>query len=575
MTRLRESPTELLLVLTPKAGEDGVFTGLGFSLTLRNPHHKAGDFLCTYGPRDKVSPSSRLQRFLQGIPATIRDDQGTVPFELVKEDSTEGVHVTRDVLGDVVVASEVRALDMHETCEDGAVLRRDHGGIVGAGCSFLPQFRADQAFNISVAWDLGSCPGATRAVCSFGEGPQPVQTTSKGDALLKCAFAVGPLKSFPEAPPQHGAQEDFGGTYWFGELPDNLDAVKGYATKIFPAMSAHFKDNGGSYRAFLRRAPKGLKGTVLLSSSIIDYDENTNNEHDRDLIRVLNQTMVSTWTQLNTEDDGTENTWFDQGLSYLFTVYLPFRFKQRGPDYFRATVNAFLSAYYTNPLVFHSLSELDCSDPSQDWYAISAKTTRAFVYMLKMDSHLRRAAKACGEDVERPIDELVRELCMRRKSGEKTQRRHWMEGIAYWLGPEDAEMHFRGMLEDGGKLNELGDMVSSFGSTYGPQPVEQDRLEFGFDKRSLEEGVVSGVVNGSRAAEAGLRDGDQVVWYSQPEACVFHYDAKFKLTVERVDRRFDIEYGPRSKEKVRCWQVLERLKPASDDSTEVGRDREK
>lgn len=569
---IREPAPTLSLVLTPRVSQDAAITGLGCCITVRNTHYKAGDVLCTYGRRGQMHPSSRLQHFLQGIPATIRDEEGTVPFDLVGEDNVKDVRVTREVLGDVVFRSEVRALDAHESNGDDAMLRQDHGGIVGTGRCFLPRFCTDQDFNIAVEWNLEACPEATRAVCSFGEGPQPVQAIGKGGAFVKCAFAVGPLRSFPEAPPRQGLEEGFGGTYWFGELPHNLDAVKDYATKILPAMSVHFKDEGGSYRAFLRRVPKALKGAALQSSSIIDYDGDTIDEHDWDLVRLLNQTMVSTWTQLALEDDGTANSWFDQGLCRLSTVYLPFRFKQRGPDYFRATINAFLSAYFTNPLVSACLSEIDSADASHDWYVTSAKATRAFVYMLKMDMHLRRAATARGEDVERPLDELIRQLCLQRKNGEKTQREDWIEGIAYWLGRAEAEGYFQGMLEDGGKVNELSDMESSFGSTYGPQPVEQEGLEFGFDKRSLEAGVASGVVDGSRAAEAGLRDGDRVVWYSRPETCEIHHEARFKMTVERGAERLDIEYWPRSKGRVRCWQVLERPKPAPDAATDPGRD---
>lgn len=571
---LSESAPKLALILSPRVSHDGVIFGLSFSLTVSNLHYKAGDFLCTYGRRDNVHPSSRLQHFLQGTPATIRDDEGTVPFNLVGEDYVKDVHVTREILGSVVFASKVRAFDFEETDDDddATALRRDRGGIVGSGAYFLPRFQADQQFSISVAWDLETCPEATRAVCSFGEGPQLVQAMGDGNTLLNCAFAVGPLRSSPDAPPDPDAQQGFGGTYWVGELAENLDAVTNYTSNIFPAMSAHFQDEQGCYRAFLRRVPKGFRETVLQSSSIIDYDQDIVNDHDWDLVRLFNRAMVSNWLQLSDENDGRENQWFAQGLSSLFTVYLPFRFKQRGPDYFRSTVNAFLSAYYTNPLVSRPWSELESSESSQEWYARPAKASRSFVYMLKMDAYLRRAAKDRGEDVERPLEELVRKLSTRRRNGEKVQRADWIASIADWLGLEDAERHFQEMLEDGGKLNQLDDMTSSFGNTYGPQPVEQERLDFGFDKRSLKEGVISGVVDGSRAAEAGLRNGDQVLWCSRPEACELDYEANLKLTLQRDGEKFDIAYRPRSAHKVRCWQILERhAKPKLDDTNKAGR----
>lgn len=252
------------------------------------------------------------------------------------------------------------------------------------------------------------------------------------------------------------------------------------------------------------------------------------------------------------------------GLAHLYTVFLPFRFSQRGPDYFRATVNAFLSAYFTNPLVARPLAELT-APLLQDWHAASARATRAFVYMLKMDAYTRRAAVARGAEVLRPMDEVVRALLTRRRGGERVGKEEWLEDIGYWLGREEAGRHFHEMVEGGGRVNELDDMVSSFGKTYGPQLVEQEVLEFGFGRESLQDSKVRGVVEGSRAWEAGLRDGQSILWYSRPEACEVHYERRFKLVVERDGDKVDVEYWPRSREKVRCWQVLERPQAGGED----------
>lgn len=223
-------------------------------------------------------------------------------------------------------------------------------------------------------------------------------------------------------------------------------------------------------------------------------------------------------------------------------------------------MNAFLSAYFTNPLVATPLADLQKLDPTEDWYVTSAIAIRACLYVLKMDSYTRRAAVSRGVDVMRPIDELIRDLLPRRRRGAKMQKAHWLGGIAYWTGQENAEGYFREMLE-GGKVNELDDMLSSFGGKFGPQPVEQQVLEFGFDRKSLDNGVVDGVVEKSSAQEAGLRDGDRLVWHSRPESCAIHYNKKFTLKVDRDGTEVNIEYWPRSRTKVRCWQVLERPNP--------------
>ncbi|KAI3397426.1 hypothetical protein diail_10757, partial [Diaporthe ilicicola] len=73
----------------------------------------------------------------------------------------------------------------------------------------------------------------------------------------------------------------------------------------------------------------------------------------------------------------------------------------------------------------------------------------------------------------------------------------------------------------------------------------------------LETGCVKGVEEHSRAWEAGLRDGDGILWHSRPEACETDFEKKLRLKVEREGEKIDLEYWPRSREKVRCWQVLE------------------
>ncbi|KKY29898.1 putative peptidase m61 domain-containing protein [Diaporthe ampelina] len=207
---------------------------------------------------------------------------------------------------------------------------------------------------------------------------------------------AGPVKSNTNDPTSPNTQSNAScGMYWFGDLPPNLEAVAKFAVNTFPRMAEHFNDAPGSYRAFSRRTPKGFQGTAFQSSSIIEYDLSVKDEQDWDLVRLLNRTIVSAWARLDLGEDcgggGFANAWFTDGLSLLYTVFLPSRFGQRGPDYFRATVNG--------------------------------------------------------------------------RQG-------------------------REMLDEGGKVNELDDMLSSFGARFGPQPVEQESLECGFSRESLGTGSV-------------------------------------------------------------------------------------
>lgn len=545
------------LHLKPEADEKGQIVSLGLAITTRGLSLQPEGIICAFGRQGvtREHPSWYPYYTPHNITTLFSDDDGPLNIRASEHGNTE-YFVERQTKGNIVATWKVPVADIREEGPASASeLLRDQGGVMGVGKYFIPRFSFSDEVLISIEWDLCNCPPETRAVTSFGEGPQRVEFMGESDNVLNCVFMGGPIKSNTNGPSSPESQSKGScGTYWFGDLPPNLEAVTGYAVNIFPRMAEHFNDQSGSYRAFLRRTPKGFQATAFQSGSIIGYDPSAKDEHDWDLVRLLNRTMVSAWARLDPEDDGAANAWFTDGLSLLYTVYLPFRFGQRGPDYFRATVNAFLSAYYTNPLVAGPAT-MGSDGPS--WYASSARTYRAFVYMLKMDAFMRQAAVARGSDVLRPMDELMRELLGRRRSGEQVRKEHWLRGVADLLGEDEAERHFREMLEEGGKVNELDDMLSSFGARFGPQPVEQESLDFGFGRESLDMGSVVGVEEHSRAWEAGLRDGDEISWHSRPDACEIDFEKKLRLTVQREGEHFDLEYWPRSREKVRCWQVLE------------------
>lgn len=245
----------------------------------------------------------------------------------------------------------------------------------------------------------------------------------------------------------------------------------------------------------------------------------------------------------------------------LYSVFLPFRFGQRSPDYFLATVNAFLSAYFTNPHINKPITSSSGPGGSQ-LYDTSMQYLRGFVFALKMDTYTRRASKSSNAGVLRPIDGIIADMSVRRRSGEKVTASEFLAAVSRWLGEETAGQYFEAMLS--GKVIDLEDMRSSFGDKHGPLPFEQEILDFGFNFSENHEDsvggdfVVTGVVAGSRADQAGLRNGDKVVDGSGMVPCLTDFERRLRLRVERGDERLEIEYWPRSWSKAVSWQVVER-----------------
>lgn len=175
---------------------------------------------------------------------------------------------------------------------------------------------------------------------------------------------------------------------------------------------------------------------------------------------------------------------------------------------------------------------------------------RGYLYMNRMDCFTRRASVSRDAGVARPIDEIMADISVRRRNGEKVQTKDWLRYVGEWIGDEAAEEHLHNMKS--GVLMDLEDMKTTFG---GLVPEDQQNvLAMGFDRNSLTTGVVQGLVDRSQAARAGLLNGDSITWIERPELCETHYANKCRMKIVRDGQVINIEYWPRMDKTVKVWQ---------------------
>jgi predicted metalloprotease with PDZ domain len=211
-----------------------------------------------------------------------------------------------------------------------------------------------------------------------------------------------------------------------------------------------------------------------------------------------------------------------------------------------------LTQYYTNPSINISNEESQ-RDFWIDWYAGDVIYARGMVYLLRTDYILAKAAKDMRSKTTRPLDDILAELAVRRLNGEKIQARDWLESLYPYLGKERADKDFADMTS--GKTIDLSD-TEVLGDVGKLVKIQQEVLEFGFDRKSLDIRVVTDLKEGSRAELAGLREGDEIVWNSRVSVCKEDFESNMRLVVERGNGKFRIEYWPRSFEMVPVWQVI-------------------
>ncbi|OAA63419.1 pdz/dhr/glgf [Niveomyces insectorum RCEF 264] len=536
------SPTlpQLTLHLAPRFDSTGAATGLAVCLEIAGVD---------------VAEGARLLGS-NTLSVRVRDDRGTVDFIAANGVDSPVRRVSRATQGRVVLEIDVQIRPDAAIVENGAELRLDQGGIIGSGQGFLPQLALPSGpYQIAVKWDLSNAPAGTKAACTIGDGPEPPPIAGSFDKLVDAVYAVGPLHHFPEdvsattTSTDNNTLEGVCRAYWLGSLPANLAAVKDFNYKMFPALKNFFQDDEGSYRLFLRKVPNGFNGLTLGRSGLVDYDDHTPSDPDWDLVRLLNHHMVRSWVQLDLEEDGSENDWFSIGLSELYSIYFPFRFKQRTPDYFRYTLNGFLTGYFTNPLIGSPLAEVANMVEAGDPHAPFVLPMRACMYMMRMDVYMRRASKEQGAGVARPIDEIVRDIAARRRRGETVRTQDWLAHVGRWLGTDAAAAQFKEFVD--GEIMRLADMERVFDGLY---PTLSERLDFGFvQKRDGNGNTVLRVTPGSRAAGAGLQNGDIVTNFVRPRRAVTNGESKQSITVERNGARVEIVYWPRSETKVEAW----------------------
>ncbi|KAL4802538.1 hypothetical protein BDV18DRAFT_154227 [Aspergillus unguis] len=467
----------------------------------------------------------------------------------------------RETTGDVHLrfTASPRKIDITTPIGPRVDMRRDQGGLISCGRWFLPRPADNTTYRNVVEWDLSSAPAGTRAIWSFGEGPDPVSKDGGPDVLANSVFMVGPVRSYPDCGPSPGndnGDESRANIYWFGMLPGNLDRLNAYNTALFPRLAAFFKTVDASYRVFIRRVLRGFGGGACLGSYVLEYDENSWKETDQELIGLFSHEMVHSFTMMGFEANGYNNGWYVEGIAELYSAYLPYRFGLCGVEYLRDRLNSLLSKYGTSPRIGMDVLESQKSF-FDDWYAELIPYARGCAYLLQIDSRMRKMTGRFGLGQNSPLDDIVVGIGARWRMGEQLLAKDWLEYLKPYFG--DITHEFEDMLR--GKVLDLGDTIvihKDWNLTQGMQEI----LELGFDRSSIDKRVISGVVPDSRAARAGLKDGLRLVSISRAGRCAESLSENMHLVVEQDGVKTPISYWPRSFNKATVWQLESTQSPS-------------
>lgn len=530
----------LRLTLTPRLPGDAPTgqAGIEVSYHLSAPNVEADQ------------PLFRLPIVIAGIPGapldadsfTVTDDAGALALQQADETPTAmGAYRrwmgARATVGDVTVRyfAPVRLVDRFTINGPFYDLRAEAGGVCGAGVTFLALPDTAGVYDIAIAWNLAQAPAGARGVCGWGEGP--VRLTGTMDDLAYTYYMAGPLRSYPDA---GDAAPTVFSMYWLSEPSFDPVAVAAQTERLYSTMCAFFHEPAPGFRVFARKHPyQGNGGTAGRRSFMFGYSEETT-PTVASLTSLLAHELAHNWPML--DGDWDENGWFDEGTAEYYSITLLRRGGFITDDEYLALINERARDYYTNPLQTLGLreaTELYWRDPR----AQRIPYGRGLFYLIDLNAKL--LARSGGA---RSLDDLVLAVVERRRAGEVIRAAEWLALVAPELG-EQGRRDFDAMA--------AGAWIIPASDALGPRFMRRETadapLDLGFATSSYTSRVVSGLVAGSTAERAGVREGDRILSipnFSSMEQAPW---IAIELTLARGDSTLRVRYVPQGA-RVRSYE---------------------
>jgi predicted metalloprotease with PDZ domain len=230
------------------------------------------------------------------------------------------------------------------------------------------------------------------------------------------------------------------------------------------------------------------------------------------------------------------------GIANFYGTFLPLRFGLVTELECIDQVNVLLCQYYTNPCRALTEAELD-KDRWEDNLKVDVPYTKGFAFLLATDCLIRKSTKGRAS-----LDDVALALLMQRRITYDIRQKNWIETLACYLESGLASQMLRNMLN-----GSLVILPNEIGAGRKLVRIEREEIETGFSLS--DSGTVLKLVEGSRAAEAGIRLGDEILLQTPMYKLLENFQMNMEVKVKRGEEVFDLMYWPRSKRTVPCWEI--------------------
>jgi hypothetical protein len=421
-------------------------------------------------------------------------------------------------------------------------LRLDGDGFSGQGSGLVMSPNTTTAYRVAIRWDLSAMGPGAEGVSSFGDGDVDLDAAPVG-RLEESIFMAGHL----HREPAKGTAGAFS-SVWLVDPPFDVHETMHWTGQLHAWMSRHFNDQAEPpYRVFIRFNPMNApSGAAFPHSFIITWGDNVTSDFMK---TILGYEMTHTWTALEL------GKWYSEGNAVYYQAQLAWRAGMITTDGYLNDINETASRYYTD--ILNTTPEMD-AEPRfwEDTRIRVLPYDRGALYFGVLNGKIRHASGG-----KRSIDDLIQAMDERAKAGRPVSEAVWLEMLRQEIGEAGPQVH-RSMMTGGLMLPESGDYGPCFRRTI----RKIRRFDFGFDPKSVvgPERVIQGLIPGSEAEKAGLRNGDAISYGVSLDVVQAKVNRTFTLKVTRDGKTFPITYLPRG-EAVDAYQ-WERVPGVSDEA---------
>jgi len=418
-------------------------------------------------------------------------------------------------------------------------LSNDGYGASGAGSVFLLMPPGDDRYRTTIDWNLSRLPSGSSGISSLGNGHVDAEAMTAAE-LTSSFFMTGRLATWPRPTPRTGFF-----SAWQGKPAFDAEPLMVWAGTLYKGYSQLFRQvTPPPYGVFLRYNPINAGGGVAMHRSfVVTFGSGAGSDVAK-LRMTLAHEMFHTFQPRITDPDGLASAWFTEGLATFYQRRLPLRYGMIKPSAFLDDLNYYAGRYYTNVMA----TVPNAAIPTRFWSDTRIRTLpydRGMFYFATVDEAIRLRSGG-----KRSMDDAMFAMLALQAAGKSTRYADWETILTREIGP-GAVADFRASL--------AGRMQLASSSAFGPcfrrisKPLR--RYELGFDTAVLAEPkrTVRGLVSGSAAALAGLRNGDDIVDPVPQDRIQGDQTERLTLKVRRDGKTFAITYLPRG-ETVSAWQ---------------------